>query len=367
MSLIPISLIRPRLTSIAWRSNRIGLGKHSAAGRGLAALFAVALTVTFAPASASAAFPGEPGPIAFQSTRAGGLSIWLVQPDGGGLRQFTFGGGGARKPRAFQYAPSISPDGRRLAYVGAATRKGRTYSNLFVKGIGVRGVNNPGRPILRRPMSRPVESVAFDGSGRRLVFSAVPSGGGDFELFSVRIGGGGLKRLTRNRIQDIEPSVSRRGMVVFTRLFDRGRPPLALFGRSNLALIRPGSRAVRPLTHGRSENRDPDFAPAGSRVVYEHYSRGGSGAGRIDEIVLRSHRSHTVFRGARRESTFDDPHSPAFSPAGGDLVFDRTVRDEFGQIVNPTLFVLDGGGLRAVLDSNGEYDTEPSWGPKPRR
>jgi Tol biopolymer transport system component len=334
--------------------------------RALAGLFACALFATVAPGSAPAAFPGEPGPIAFQSTRAGGLSVWLVEPDGGALRQFTPGGGGDRKPRALQYAPSISPDGRRVAYVGAKTGNGRTWSNLFVKGIAVRALNEPGTSVLRRPTSRRIESVAFDGSGRRLVFSAVPPGGGDLELFSVRTDGGGLKRLTHNEIQDIEPSVSRAGLIVFTQLFDRGSPALALFGRANLALIRPGRAAARPLTHGADENRDPDFAPSGTRVVYEHYSKGSSGAGRIDELALSPLRSHTIYNGLRQGSSFDDPHSPAFSPSGEGLVFDRTTSDEFGQITNPTLFVLGGGDLLPILDSNGEYETEPSWGPKPR-
>jgi Tol biopolymer transport system component len=337
--------------------------------RAFAALLASALMTIVAPGSASAAFPGEPGPVAFQSTRAGGLSIWLVEPDGGRLRQFTPGGGGDRKPRAFQYAPSISPDGRRLAYVGAETRGGQTWSNLFVKAIGVRALNEPGRAILRRPTLRRIESVAFDGSGRRLIFSAVPADGGDFELFNIRIDGSGLEQLTRNEIQDIEPSASRGGLVAFTQLFEPGSPPRALFGHSNLALIRPGWRAARPLTHGPDENRDPDFAPSGTRVIYEHYSRSGSGAGRIDELTLRSLRSHTIFKGSRQETAFDDPHSPAFSPSGEELVFDRTVRDDLGQILNPTLFLLGGAGSdpQAILDSNGEYDTDPSWGPKPRR
>jgi len=334
--------------------------------RALAAPLALTLIAITVPTSASASFPGEPGPIAFQSTRAGGLSVWLVEPDGGGLRQFTPGGGGDRKPRALQYAPSISPNGRHLAYVGAETRNGKTWSNLFVKGINARALNDPGKAVLRRPTSRRIESVAFDGSGRRLVFSAVPSGGGDFELFIVRTDGGGLKQLTRNDIQDIEPTVSRGGTIVFAQLQESGSPVQALFGRSNLALIRPGGGAARPLTHGPNEDRDPDFAPSGTRVLYEHYSRSGSGAGRIDELVLRSLRSRTIFNGSRQETSFDDPHSPAFSPSGGDLVFDRTVRDDLGQIVNPTLFVLAGNAPQVILDSNGEYDTDPNWGPKPR-
>src|SRR5690348_11697238 len=122
--------------------------------RAFAALLAAALITSVTPSPALAAFPGEPGPIAFQSTRAGGLSIWLIDAEGGGLRQFTPGGGGDRKPRALQYSPSISPDGRRLAYVGTETKNGKTWSNLFVKGIEVRSLNIPGKAVLRHPTSR---------------------------------------------------------------------------------------------------------------------------------------------------------------------------------------------------------------------
>jgi Tol biopolymer transport system component len=318
---------------------------------------------------AGAAFPGGPGPIAFQSTRAGGLSVWLVNPDGGGLRQFT-PGDNSRNPRVRQYAPAISPNGRRVAYVASQERNGKTWRNVFVKGIGVRALNNPGRRVLRHPSPRPIESVAFAPGGRRLVFSAVPRRGGpDFELFTVRIGGGGLRQLTHNRVQDIEPNVSRRGLIAFAQLWDRGRPPLALFGRSNIALIRPGWRGRKLLTHtGRNgEDRDPAFAPAGNRVVHGRDFRDRSKPGRIMEADLNSNRSRAVFIGVDGRNRLDEPQSPAISPDGKTIVFARTFNDEWGQITNADLYEIgrDRQGLRYVTGLDGEYDTEPDWGARP--
>jgi Tol biopolymer transport system component len=317
---------------------------------------------------ARASFPGQPGTIAFESTRAGSLSIWLVSPDGGGLRQFT-PGGGDRRPRLRQYAPAVSPNGRSVGYVASEERNGRTWSNLFVKGIGVRALNDPGRKVLRSPTPRRIESMSFSPGGRRLVFSAVPRRGGpDLELFTVRRSGGGLRQLTHNRVQDIEPTVSRSGLIAFAQMHKRDRPPLALFGRSNIALLRPGWPGRKLLTfaaRGGGEDRNPSFAPAGNWVAHERSFSRRSAPGQINEAHLRSRRSRILFAGDPERGGFDEPHNPAYSPAGDSVVFDRTVLDEFGQIINPDLFVVgrDGKNLHQVTGLAGEYETEPDWGP----
>ena len=332
------------------------------------ALLATAL-LALTPGTSLAAFPGVPGPIAFQSTRAGGLSVWLIGADGAGLRQFTVGGGGGPRPQLFQYSPAISPDGRSVAYVGAEERGGKTWRNLFVKPIAARDPKQAGHPVLDRPTLRAINSVTFAPGGRRLIFSAVPADGGDLELFSVGTDGRGRRQLTRNAIQDIEPTVSVTGRIAFARLFQRGRPSQALFGRANLALLLPGRIVPLPLTSGSTEDRDPDFGPSGRSLVFERYSRGAnSGAGRIIRLDLASKRLQTIFAGSRAGGSFDDPHSPALSPSGGELVFDRTVRDEAGQIENPSLYKIGatGQGLDALLEAGDAYDTDPSWGTLPR-
>jgi Tol biopolymer transport system component len=331
--------------------------------RSLALFLALAALVPLA-GQAEAAFPGRPGLIAFQSTRAGGLGIWLVEPDGGGLRQFTVGGGGDRKPRLRQYAPAFDPSGRRVAYVGSRDAGDRTLRNLFVKGVGVRAVSDPGRQVFRRPSPRAIESVAF-APGGRLVFSAVPRRGGpDYELFTVRLDGSGLRQLTRNRIQDIEPTVSSKGLIAFTQMLKRDKPPLALFGRSNIALIRPGRDGPRPLTGAATnggEDRSPSFSPSGQRIVYERnlsrYSKQ-----EIREAAVGSNRSRTIVANSR----WYEPHNPVFSPAGNRIVFDSSyVSDRYS--TNPDLYVIgrDGRGMRFVTGLGKEFDTDPDWGPLP--
>ncbi len=332
--------------------------------RSLALLLALAAMAPLAD-QAKAAFPGRPGLIAFQSTRAGGLGIWLVKPGGGGLRQFTVGGGGDRKPRLRQYAPAFDPSGRRVAYVASRKVGNRMWRNLFVKGARVRAVHDPGRKVFRRPSPRAIESVAFTPSGRRLVFSAVPRRGGpDYELFTVRLDGTGLRQLTRNRIQDIEPTVSSGGLIAFTQMLKRDKPPLALFGRSNIALIRPGWRSPRLLTDVAAdggEDRSPSFSPSGHRIVHERdFSK--SRREQIRETAVRSGRGRVITAGDR----WSEPHNPAFSPAGNRIVFDRDfTTDRYS--ISPDLYAVgrNGRGLRKVTGLAKEFDTDPDWGRAP--
>jgi Tol biopolymer transport system component len=340
-----------------------------AAAQGILALVITSGALASLADPTSAAFPGRPGPIAFQSTRAGGLSVWLVNPNGSGLRQFSEGGGGGRKPRLRQYSPAVSPNGRRIAYVSSRVTGNGVWSNLFVKGIGVRGLNNPGVKVFRRPSPRGIESVAFAPGGRRVVFSAVPRGGGaDFEIFTIRFDGRALRQLTHNQVQDIEPTFSRSGLIAFAQLHDRGRPPGALFGRANIAVIRPGWRGRQLLTfaaRGGGEDRNPSFAPFGSWVAYERTFPDRRSPGQINETRLGSHRSRTLFVGRPEPGGFDEPHNPAYSPDGDSVVFDRTVYDAIGQITNPDLFQVERSGkaVHYVTGLQGEYDTEPDWGP----
>jgi hypothetical protein len=268
-----------------------------------------------------------------------------------------------------QYGPAISPSGGRVAYVGAQQSGRRIWRNIFVKGIDVRALNRSGHRVLRRPLPRLIESVTFAPGGRRLVFSAVPRRGGpDLEIFTVRLGGAGLRQLTHNRVQDIEPTVSNTNLIAFAQMHRRGRPPRALFGDSSLALIRARWRGRRLLTRAArfgGEDRDPAFAPFGNRVAYERSFDRRPSRPRINEVDLRTRDSRTVYLGCDSRNAFRLPHNPAFSPGARAIVFDLTVMDAFGQITNPDLHAIGrgGGGLRHVTGLAGEYDTEPDWGP----
>jgi dipeptidyl aminopeptidase/acylaminoacyl peptidase len=78
-------------------------------GLGLAAA-AVALAAWAETAAAPAARPASPGPpIVFESTRDGDADIYVINPDGSGLRQLT-------KNTVPDSTPSWSPAGDRIAF-----------------------------------------------------------------------------------------------------------------------------------------------------------------------------------------------------------------------------------------------------------
>jgi Tol biopolymer transport system component len=331
---------------------------------------AVATLLTLAPQIADAAFPGRPGKIAFQSTRAGGLSIWLVNPDGSGLRQFTPGDSN-RRPSRRQFAPAISRNGRGVAYVASrASRKG-SWRNIFVKGIGVREVRRSGRKVLRRPLRSAIDSLAFFPNGS-LVFSAVihRRGGPDLELYAIRPNGRGLRQLTFNRVQDVEPSVSIGGLIAFSQVNAVGRPGLAVFGPADTAVIRPRWRARRLLTRGPARDRRPSFAPSGNRVAYERSFADNRVPTRIAESAVASGHSRLVLAGERRGGGFDYPGGPAFSPGGEAIAIERTQVSIFDEpSFNPDLYAIDRGGqvLSRITGLANDYDSHPEWGPAPRR
>jgi dipeptidyl aminopeptidase/acylaminoacyl peptidase len=344
-----------------------------ASGRGptRAVVSAAALLCLLATAAgAEAAFPGQPGKIAFQSTRAGGLSIWLVNPDGSGLHQFTSGDGN-RQPRLRQFSPTISADGRRIAYVASQEIGERTWHNVFVKGIGVRDRQRPGRKVLRRPLPSAINSVAFFPSGRRLVFSAIVHrrGGPDFELFAIGVDGRGLRQLTFNPIQDAEPTVSSNGLIAFAQVNATGTPRFGVpAGPSDIAVLRPSWPASRLVTRGPAEDREPSFSPDGRRIAYGR--RSANDRTEIAEITLGSDRSRLVRRGEERDGGSEYVGSPAFSPTGDRIAFDSTRYNFFEEpSFNADVFEipLDGSGMRRITGLADHYDTEPDWGPAPRR
>lgn len=115
--------------------------------------------------------------------------IWLVRADGTGARAVT------RSEGEIDSVPSWSPDGRWIAFQRyVACHDGTCRDAVYVihpNGTGVRRVVVDGA------------SPAWAPDGSRIVFTRRIHGSS--EVFTIRLDGGGLRRVTHNGVSDLQP------------------------------------------------------------------------------------------------------------------------------------------------------------------
>jgi Tol biopolymer transport system component/serine/threonine protein kinase len=116
------------------------------------------------------------GSLVFWSNRAGSRTLWRIDADGGSLQPLTTGAGEDR-------APAIAPDGRSIVF---ANRRDRWRLVLLDPGTGAR------RVLLDRRLGIYLPDLAPD--AERVAFSHHE--GSSVHLFTVRLDGRGLRRLT---------------------------------------------------------------------------------------------------------------------------------------------------------------------------
>lgn len=153
-----------------------------------------------------------------ERTGAERRNVYVVRPDGTGLRRLTNG---------WNAGPEWSPDGRRIAWscgdVICIMDADGKHKRRLTDAAGTNGDESP----------------AWAPDGKRLVFARAPAGSG-LALYVVRIGGAAA-RLTAATTGDGAPDWSPDGKwIAFER--DTGRRSTHLF------LIRPDGRGLRRLT-----------------------------------------------------------------------------------------------------------------------
>lgn len=126
--------------------------------------------------------------------------------------------------------------------------------------------------------------------GRGIVFSGL-SASGYSDLYRVRLADGRLERLTADRYQDSDPSVSPDGREV---VFSSDRTAYGPHGARNLFVLDLATGAVRYLTYGDWQDVNPRWSPADGRIYFSSdrdgapqlYAVDSSGAGRRLTEVL---------------------------------------------------------------------------------
>lgn len=226
------------------------LPKAMAKGWRRLGLISAAIVATAAlPAPGAANFPGKPGRIAFSYERASTetFTIDSIRPDGSG-RKSVLVMSAAHLPSG----PAYSANGREMAF-----QAGGNLDVVNAHGTGLRTVTT----------GIYSDNVAFSPSGERLVFSKRSGPAArDVDVYTVRIDGTGLTRLTDAPGQDKEVTWSPNGRLI---AFMSNRT-----GNAHVWLMRPDGSHQRMVTpRPRDTEAWPDFAPNGRELLVNKGAR----------------------------------------------------------------------------------------------
>jgi Tol biopolymer transport system component len=299
--------------------------------------------------------------IAFTSNAFQLLAIFVVAPDGSGLRNLTPDG-------LFESDPVWSPDGRKILLV----RDGDLYV-MNADGTGRVGVAD-GEKISEHRWSHDGRLIAYvdlrqegdeafddlwvmqaDGTGKvkvaeqafnfswspdgRLVYTSVADFG-DVHLRIINADGSGDRRLTSRAA--FQPAWSP----------DGSRIAFVTLGGKDIFLIDPDGGHEVNLTQGLSEDEEPTWSPDGSRIAFT--------LGPIDQsleseiaVMNRDGGGRTVLT---NHPGFD--FQPAWSPDGTKIVFTRSEASGDDEIY---VMNADGSAQTDVSRRPETIETTPNW------
>lgn len=244
--------------------------------------------------------------------------VYMMDYDGYGARQFTHDG-------SIALFPSLSVDGRRLAYVSYRTG----FPNVVVRGEDGLII---GSTQFKGTTTSP--SVAPDG---QLVFASSKDGDA-MSLYVANEDGSGAKRLTRSRGVNISPRWNPKTGREIAFVSDRGGSP-------QIYLIGADGTNERPLLSMGGQMDSPSWSPDGRFIAFTW--DGGGGGFHIYLADVASGQVLKLTREGRNEN-------PTWSPDSRHIAFqsNRTGRWEIWAMH------IDGSEPRQLTRTGGR---SPSW------
>jgi Tol biopolymer transport system component len=304
------------------------------------------LTVSGLATPAAGTFPGQSGPISFTRDSVGRPpNIYSINNDGSGLERVSEGGLNA-------FSLSWSADGRNLAF---NTSRIGACSDVYI-------MNRGGR-IRRLTDNRHCDvGPSWAPTGRRVIFAsdrrdsaarnegaAQKRGEHDYDLYTLRVDGSGLRQLTDSHKDEHCPSWSPDGRrIAYT--VGRGH------GADIYVMSVNGTRQ-RQITDATAADYCPDWSPDGEAVVFTTARhRTDLDRGNLEIYAVRPDDLQEVR--LTNSSAIDE--DPVWAPDGGQIVFTtRTSRSSDSDLV----LIEPDGSSRIMLTRNKSTDLYPAWRP----
>ena len=306
------------------------------------------------------------GPLMLSKPMADGQSLSLTQERHlANIRQLTFGGKNAEAYFSF--------DGKKLIF--QATRDGFQCDQIFV-------MNVDGSDIRLVSTGKGQTTCAyFFPDGERILYSSTHHLHPDcppapprakrfiwplhpYEIFTSKIDGSDLKKLTFTGDYNAEATLSKDGKIVFTSLRE---------GDLDIYTMNVDGSGLKRLTDEIGYDGGPFFSHDGETIVYrahhpknskeleeyqENLSKRQITGGRLELFLMKSDGS------GRRQITDNGASNfcPFFHPNGREIIFSSNLHHPEGREFNLYLINIDGSGLKRLTFHRG-FDAFPMFSP----
>jgi TolB protein len=257
--------------------------------------------------------------IVFVSNKTGFKEIYNCDFDGHGLEQLT-------NSRSISLTPSLSPDGRYLAYTDFTSGRPSLYiKNIVEKKTSVANKSGVSIAPSWRNNNEVATTLSFEG---------------DQEIYLLKTDGTISRRVTNSRGIDVSPTFSPDGSKMAFVSSRNGQPQIFIQDLQ--------SGQARRLTFSGRYNTQPSWSPAGDKIAYSTMVNNGE----IDVFVINANGSD--LKQLTRKS--GENEHPSWSPDGGMIVFSSNRQGK------KKLFIMNSTGenQRRLLQSEGE-EIQPSW------
>ena len=273
------------------------------------------------------------GTIAFYSDRDGNPEIYVMRPDGSGLKRLTNDPG-------FDDSPAISPDGSQVLFLTARHDPDPGFPNLKYE---IYVIESDGSNLHRLTTTEAAEDhPAWSPDGNKIIFDADYDKDGFYEIYVIDSDGSNLIKLTSNAANDQFADWSPDGsQIAFSS--DRN-------DNWDIFVMDKDGSNQRQLTDGLDWELFPAWSPDGTKIAFN----GLQPNSRNTDVYIMNNDGSDI-RQLTDSPRFDE--NPTWSPDGSQIAFQTQRKGNFKlYTMNP-----DGSNQHPLTD-NSHDDLWPSWG-----